>query len=585
MADPMLASRVTETGRSKRIKLDDGGQHRSVSAENGLASKLANANPLVCAMLTDYYQITMGYAYWKAGKMNDSAVFDLYFRKNPFKGEFTLYAGLEECIRFLATFKFTKRDTEFLKSRMPTYIEQEFFDYLETLDGSQVSLYSQEEGTVVFPKVPLLRVCGPLLLVQLLETPFLTMVNFASLVCTNAMRHRIAVGTDIQLLEFGLRRAQGPDGGLSASRYCYLGGFDATSNVLAGQMFDIPIKGTHAHAFVTSYAKEDADARHAPPLVLKAHTGDAVCENFLKLVLEKSAFIISNSAAWGHSVDPNSGELAAFASYAHAFPDGFLALVDTYNVMKSGLPNFVAVVLALRDLGYHAVGVRLDSGDLAYLSKACRQYFRDVSKHVKDLEWLAATNIVASNDINEETLYSLQNQGHEINTFGVGTHLVTCQAQPALGCVFKLVALNDEPRIKLSEDVEKVNLPGSKDAFRLYGKDGAPLIDLLSNTDEPPPTPGKRILCRHPFIESKRAYVVPAKIEKLHHLFWDRGVVCRALPDLDTLRQRARASVLCQRPDHIRALNPTPYKVSVTEELYSRLHRLWLTNAPVTELS
>lgn len=319
--------------------------------------------------------------------------------------------------------------------------------------------------------------------------------------------------------------------------------------------------------------------------MLKSADGASECKDLYSICRKHCDYLREQSAKWGYMVDPNMGELAAFVTYAYSFPSGFLALIDTYDVMKSGITNFAAVAIALNELGYRGVGVRLDSGDLAYLSITCRGYLRAVADNVPHMGWIGDCKIVASNDINEETLYSLKNQGHEINVFGVGTHLVTCQAQPALGCVFKLVELNGQQRIKLSEDVEKVNLPGSKEAYRLFGKDGSPLVDLMQNTDEGPPDPGRRVLCRHPFIESKRAYVVPAKVEKLHHLFWDCGKVVRPLPNLNELRVRAYNSVARMRPDHVRHLNPTPYKVSVSEQLYTRLHSLWLTNAPVGELT
>ena len=209
-------------------------------------------NSVVQPLLTDLYQITMAYAYWKAGRMNDNAVFDLFFRKSPFSGEFTIFAGLTECLIFLENFKYSAKDITYLRSILPTNVEDEFFTYLENLTPKDITVNALPEGTVAFPRVPLMRVEGPLIVAQLLETTLLTLINFASLVATNAARHRIAAGSknDIKLFEFGLRRAQGPDGGLSASKFAYVGGFDGTSNVLAGKLYDIPVKGTHAHAYV-----------------------------------------------------------------------------------------------------------------------------------------------------------------------------------------------------------------------------------------------------------------------------------------------------------------------------------------------
>lgn len=548
------------------------------NATRPLNPSLANTNPLVSIMLTDLYQITMGYAYWKAGKQQDNAIFDVFFRKNPFHGEFTLFGGLEEVIRLLANFKFTSEDIDYIRQILPD-LAPEFYTYLANLDSSAVKLYSLDEGAVCFPKVPLIRLEGPLLLLQLLETPILTLVNYASLVATNAARLRIAVGPEIGLLEFGLRRAQGPDGGLSASRYCYVGGFDGTSNVLAGQIFGIPVKGTHAHAFVTAYnASKDTN-----PIMLTSADGtktlDLLAEG--KKVMKH---LTVKGPEWGFPQDANPSELVAFASYAHSFPTNFLALVDTYEVMKSGMSSFSAIAIVLNELGYKAAGLRLDSGDLAYLSRTCRQYLTKVATEFPGMDWFKDCSIVASNDINEDTLYSLKNQGHEINAFGVGTHLVTCQSQPALGCVFKLVQLNDEPRMKLSQDVEKVTIPGRKETYRLYSKDGSPLVDLMQNGSEPPPRAGTRVLCRHPFMEAKRAYVVPARVEKLHKLRFDQGKLTAPLETLEELKTRTKSQLTTLRQDHMRALNPTPYKVSVSDALYQHVHELWLDNAPVGEL-
>lgn len=286
-------------------------------------------------------------------------------------------------------------------------------------------------GSVVFPRLPLMRIEGPVLKTQLLETTLLTLVNYASLVATNAARFRSATGADKTLLEFGLRRAQGPDGGLSASKYCYLGGFDGTSNVLAGKLYGIPIRGTHAHAFVNSYESlEDLSQRD----LVDRRTGERrpFAELCLKYLNELGPLLRILPE------ETHRGELAAFISYAMAFPTNCLALVDTYDVLKSGLPNFLAVALALHDFNYQAVGLRLDSGDLSYLSLKVRAAFIETAKKFQ-LPYMEHFTIVASNDINEDTLVSLEKQGHSIDTFGIGTHLVTCQRQPALGCVYKLV--------------------------------------------------------------------------------------------------------------------------------------------------
>ncbi|KAG7310578.1 hypothetical protein JYU34_003371 [Plutella xylostella] len=539
--------------------------------------KMARQNGIVQPLLTDLYQITMAYAYWKSGKVDDVAVFDLFFRTNPFHGEFTIFAGLEECLKFLENFHYSDSDIEYLRQTLPDNIEPEFFAYLKDLTCRDVKLSAIEEGSVVFPRVPLLRVEGPLIITQLLETTLLTLVNFASLMATNAARYRMVAGKNVSLLEFGLRRAQGPDGGLSASKYAYIGGFDGTSNVLAGKMFDIPVKGTHAHSFVTSFSS----------------LADAGCGRLPHATTRAPRDLPALAAAWRRRVsavidistdEASDGELAALISYAIAFPTGFLALVDTYDVKRSGLLNFCAVALALNDCGYRAVGIRIDSGDLAYLSVLARETFEQVGQAF-DLPWFNTLTIVASNDINEETILSLNEQGHKIDCFGIGTHLVTCQRQPALGCVYKLVEINGQPRIKLSQDVGKVTIPGHKEAYRLFGADGHALIDLLQRSSETPPQVGQKVLCRHPFQESKRAYVIPSKVESLFRVCWKDGKIQVPLKPLSEVRQRVQESLRTLRQDIKRNLNPTPYKVAVSDDLYSFIHDLWLQNAPIGELS
>jgi len=543
---------------------------------------LCGKNSVVQPLLTDLYQITMAYAYWKSGKINDIATFDLFFRKNPFKGEFTIFAGLSDCLKFLENFHYSDSDIKYLRTVLPPSVEEEFYEFLSQLTPRDVTVHALSEGSVCFPRVPLLRIHGPLIVVQLLETTFLTLVNYASLVTTNAARYRIAAGKNIKLLEFGLRRAQGPDGGLSASKYSYLGGFDGTSNVLAGKLFHIPVKGTHAHAFVSSFTGiDELSSRKLKSANSDNNEGEtdedfvSRCEKWRQELGQTLNILVSESS---------DGELAAFISYAVAFPEGFLALIDTYDVIRSGLLNFCAVALALHDLGYRALGVRIDSGDLAYLSRIVKETFLAVAVKY-DIEWFGNMHIVASNDINEETILSLNEQGHMISSFGIGTHLVTCQRQPALGCVFKLVEVNGKPKIKLSQDVEKVTMPGQKEAFRLYSSDGHALIDLLQRPGETPPQVGKRVLCRHPFEESKRSYALPTKVENLYSPVWANGKIATNMPDLEQIKENVQRSLTALRQDHKRSLNPTPYKVGVSNDLYHFIHDLWLENAPIGELS
>lgn len=532
-------------------------------------------NSIVQPLLTDLYQITMAYAYWKSGKTEEYAVFDLFFRTNPFHGEFTIFAGLEECLKFIQKFRFSESDIGYLKQILPSSIEEDFYDYLRTITADNISLYAVKEGTVVFPRVPLIRVEGPLIVAQLLETTLLNSVNFASLMATNAARYRLAAGS-LKLFEFGLRRAQGPDGGLSASKYAYIGGFDGTSNVLAGKLFNIPVKGTHAHSYITSFTSLN---QLTMTRLLSKRSGQE--EDFLEAVLLWRKKIISIfNVVLSEIIE---GELAAFISFAMAFPDGFMALVDTYDVKRSGLINFCAVALGLHDFGYQALGIRLDSGDLAYLSNVAREYFIQISVRY-NVPYFGKLNIMASNDINEETILSLNDQDHKIDSFGIGTHLVTCQKQPALGCVYKMVELNNEARIKLSHDVAKVTIPGKKNVYRLSGNSYA-LIDLLQRSVEDPPVENCKVLCRHPFQESKRAYVIPTKVEKLLTLYWQNGEIIQYLPTLQEIKENVNMSLKLIRSDIKRSLNPTPYKVAVSDNLYVFLHKLWLENAPIGELS
>ncbi|CAI6364366.1 unnamed protein product [Macrosiphum euphorbiae] len=565
----------------------------SVDESNNVHTRLQVHNCVVQPLLTDLYQITMAYAYWKSEKTSDTAVFDLFFRQNPFQGEFTIFGGLEECLRFLENFNYSDSDIEYLKTTLPPTIEQSFFVYLKELTAKDVKLYAIDEGSVVFPRVPLIRVEGPLIVVQLLETTLLTLVNFSSLMATNAARYRMAAGDNVSLLEFGLRRAQGPDGGLSASKYAYIGGFDGTSNLLAGKMFNIPVKGTHAHAYITSFSN---------PSELKTKT-------LINLNNGKEQDLIDLTLSWRTTLSnllhisesqASDGELAALVSFAIAFPEGFVALIDTYDVNKwhflgpkelpvissfgSGILNFCAVALALNDLGYKAIGVRIDSGDLAYLSNKSRETFVKVAKEY-NIPWFANLTIIASNDINEETIWSLNDQKHSIDCFGIGTHLVTCQRQPALGCVYKLVEVNGTPRIKLSQDGSKITMPGKKDAFRLYGADGFALIDLLKKSVEDTPIAKTKLLCRHPFDQKKRAFVVPSEIKPLYKVYWENGHIMQRLPELKEVREHVKESLRTIRPDIKRNLNPTPYKVSVSDDLYEFMHELWMRNTPIGELS
>ena len=423
----------------------------------------------ITPLLTDHYQITMSYAYWKNNRHNEEAVFEAFFRKNPFKGKFTIFGGIEEVIKFVRNFKFKPEHIDYLRTQLTA--PNEYFEWLASLDCSKVKLYGVRDGKLVFPREPLVRLEGPLPVIQLLETPILNLINFASLMTTNGARMKWTAGEHIKCIEFGLRRAQGPNGAMTASKYSFLGGFDSTSNVEAGFKFGIPIVGTHAHSFVMSYETEKdlGDNRYLDGVDL----------------LEK-ALEYRTKLGWTQT---QMSELYAFVAYACSFPTKFVALVDSYSTLNSGVKNFTAVYLALHDLGYKGedqvntkYGVRLDSGDLRVLAHESKLIFKEAGeKFGKDLSHI---KVFASNDINEPLLKQLNKEGHEIDVFGIGTNLVTCQAQPALGMVYKLVEINGMPKIKLSDEKEKNTLPGEKQIIRTYDDNGKPIADILCLIDE-----------------------------------------------------------------------------------------------------
>jgi len=551
-------------------------------------------NSLVTPLLTDLYQITMTYAHWKNNRHNDSAVFELFFRKNPFGGEYTIYCGLDEVLKHVSNFHFSDEEIEYLKT-IPALstCDPGFFEYLAKLDCSEVQLYSMKEGTIAFPRVPLITVSAPLGIGQLLETTLLTLINYPSLIATNSVRMVLAArgknaaaeDPDTKHLkqcsqvpkcaEFGLRRAQGPDGGFSASKYSFVGGFDATSNVQAGKLLNFPVVGTHAHAFVQSYVSLD-EVKH---LTVKD------CKSGEEVILLDRVLHYRNNVLQDKFLTTNDGELAAFIAYAAAFPASFLCLIDTYETLQSGNLNFCILAMVLDDLGYIPRGVRLDSGDLAYLSLECARMYELLAEKY-DRPFFRDLDIVASNDINEDILHALNKEGHAITLFGIGTNLVTCQAQPALGCVYKLVEIKGEPRIKLSQDIAKVLIPGRKKTYRLYGKAGLPLLDVMLRHDEDPPLPGGRILCRHPFVERKRAAVTPTKVVPVHEVVYDMALgVVNEPPGIDSTKTYVKDQIAHVRPDVLRNSNPTPYKVSVSQNLFTFLHDLWQLETPVAELA
>ncbi|KAM9364655.1 nicotinate phosphoribosyltransferase isoform 2-T2 [Pholidichthys leucotaenia] len=512
-------------------------------------------------LLTDLYQFTMAYAYWRAGRHQEPAVFELFFRSNPFGGGFSLFAGVHDCLLFLRGFGFTDQDVEFLRSVMPPATDPAFFQFLRGLDCSRVTVRSVPEGAVVFARVPLMEVTGPLAVVQLLETSLLCLVNYASLVCSNAARFRLAAGPNRKLLEMGLRRAQGPDGGLTASRYTHIGGFDLTSNVQAGFLFGIPVAGTMAHSYVTSFTS----LQEVFPRTLVPLNGDP-----------DSVDVISLAKGWLNRVcelleaEPgkiHEGELAAFLSYATSYPQNFLPVIDSYSV-GCGMLNFCAVALALCELGYRPVGVRLDSGDLCRQSVTLRRVFRLCGDHFS-IPTFDSLIIVGTNNISEESMAELNSKENEINMVGVGTHLVTCTKQPSLGCVYKLVEVRETPRMKISEDPEKTTIPGRKAVYRLLDAEAHPFLDLLCLVSESPPEAGLPLSCYPLGGDNSSVSVTPAQVTCLRQEVFTNGQVAQALCSTSETRAKVQRSLQTLHPRHKRLQEPDSYTVALSEKLYS----------------
>ena len=472
-------------------------------------------------LLTDFYQLTMMGGYLKTGRLDLKACFDYTFRDLPLHTGFAITAGLEQLLDAISNLRFTSQDLAYLSS-LGTF-DETFLKYLETFHP-RCTVCAPPEGTVVFPHEPVLQIEGPLVEAQLLETVVLNTLNFQTLIATKAARIRLACGSD-DLVEFGLRRAQGPDGGLSGSRAAYIGGADGSSNVLACKLFGIPPRGTHAHSWVMSF----------------------------------------------------DSELEAFRAYADCYPDPIL-LVDTYDTLTSGLPNAVALFKELRAAGRPArAAVRLDSGDLARLSKAAYRMFTEAGFN--------DPLIVASNELDEDLIADLKRQGARINSWGVGTHLITSSGHPALNGVYKLVAVQEnggawEPRIKLSSNPAKMTDPGRKRLVRYYDHDGHPLADIIRLDGEPadsiePGQPAAPV----PFAERQdlsflRAVWDASRCEDLLVPAMVDGVRVGPTPPLTAIRTRAQEQV-ASLPEEIRRLrNPEIYAVGLSPRLASEKLRM-----------
>lgn len=464
------------------------------------------------ALLTDLYQLTMAYGYWKKGIADLEAVFHLHFRKQPFHGGFTIACGLADAIRYLREFHFDKSDLEYLAEIKGgdgnRLFEPAFLKYLGGLE-LRLDVDAPPEGAVVFPQEPLVRVRGPILQAQLVETVLLNQFNFQSLIATKAARVCLAAQGD-PVVEFGLRRAQGIDGAVAASRAAYIGGCAATSNVLAGKVFGIPVKGTHAHSWVMCF------------------------EN----------------------------ELDAFEAYADAMPNNCIFLVDTYNSLQ-GVRNAVEVGKSLRKQRHKLAGIRLDSGDLAYLSLEARK--------ILDAAEFKDAVIVGSNDLNEHLIASLKQQGAAINVWGVGTMLVTAYDQPALGGVYKLSALRDESgvwkhKIKVSEQLIKASTPGVLQVRRF--RTGKEFIgDAIYDETRPL---GKDITVVDPVDPTRRKHFRPTtQWEDLLVPILRKGRLVYDVPPLKATRARVQDQLAHLHPGIKRFDNPHQYPAGLELTLHN----------------
>lgn len=465
------------------------------------------------ALLTDLYQLTMAYGYWKLGKHEREAVFHLYSRKQPFSGGYMIAAGLEDAVEYLQHLRFDEADVVYLKTLKghdgSPLFDPTFCDWLGSFTFA-CDVDAVPEGTVVFANQPLVRVRGPLLQAQLVETALLTIVNFQTLIATKAARVCDSAGGE-PVLEFGLRRAQGIDGGLTASRAAFVGGCVATSNVLAGRLYGIPVRGTHAHSWVMSF----------------------------------------------------SSEADAFEAWAQVMPNNAILLVDTYDTLN-GVREAAEVGKRMKARGQRLLGIRLDSGDLAYLSIESRKILDEAGLH--------DTAILATNDLDENVITSLKYQGAKANVWAVGTRLVTGHDQPALGGVYKLSAIRDESGswrfpFKASETLAKASFPGILQVRR-YHRDGRFVADMVYHEPDGVPANPQIVDPRDP--TRSRAIEASASSEDLLVPVFRGGKCIYPLPDLAKIRERTLSQLGHLHPTIRRLLNPHEYPAGLEKSLAER---------------
>ncbi len=459
-------------------------------------------------MMTDLYELTMMNGYLRYGKDKNRACFDLFYRR---RGDVTAYAvaaGLEQVVEYVKNLRFTQDDIEYLRSL--GIFDDAFLTYLGDFHFTG-EILAVPEGTIVFPDEPILRVIAPIMEAQLLETALLNIINHQTLIATKAARVVQSARGD-KVLEFGLRRAQGPDAGIYGARASIIGGCQATSNVLTGQLFGVPVGGTHAHSWVMSF--ED--------------------------------------------------ELTAFRAYADVFPDNCLLLVDTYDTLGSGVPNAITVFNELRARGKEPVGIRLDSGDLAFLSRQARVMLDDAGfPHAK---------IFASGDLDEEVIWDLKAQGAAIDVWGVGTRMITSMDNPALGGVYKLSAEEVDgkfmPRIKISENPAKITNPGVKQLYRFYDRrSGKALADLLA-LDEEDFSSGEPLEIFDPENTWKRMTLCDYRMRQLLVPIFENGELVYELPTLSEIADYAKKEMETFWDEYKRLNRPHRYKVDLSQKLY-----------------
>lgn len=459
-------------------------------------------------MMTDLYELTMMNGYLRFGMEKNRACFDLFYRK---QGDITAYAvaaGLEQAIEYVKNLHFTDEDIAYLRSL--GIFDDAFLTYLSHFHFTG-DIIAVPEGTVIFPGEPILRVIAPIIEAQLLETTLLNIINHQTLIATKASRVVQAARGD-GVLEFGLRRAQGPDAGIYGARAAIIGGCKATSNVLTGQMFGVPVGGTHAHSWVMSFPDE----------------------------------------------------LTAFRAYAEVFPTNCLLLVDTYDTLSSGVPNAITVFRELRQKGLEPMGIRLDSGDLAFLSRQARKMLDDAG--------FPNAKIFASGDLDEEVIWDLKAQGAAIDVWGVGTRMITSMGNPALGGVYKLAAEEVDgtfvPRIKISENPAKVTNPGVKRLYRFYDRrTGKALADLIALEDEDFSS-GEPLTIFDPENTWKRMMLCDYDVRALLVPIFEGGKLVYTQPTLGEITAYANREMETFWDEYKRLHSPHRYKVDLSQKLY-----------------